>query len=171
VRLDRGQYKVEVHPSGSTFIVVFYSFSTWLGFPAEFYDASGKKLTSEDFCKRAYRKTTDEVKELFDAEQDKHQTAKSLWNLATNEAALRKRLPGRFTVEGKAFQVKQEYGTWHVRLFVHENERGVDRWIECIMKDQKGLDAVTQGSQVTIEGRFSRSTPAGPEMKDCRVVE
>lgn len=171
VRLDSEQHRVEVHPSGNTFIVVFYSFSTWLGFPAEFYDAAGKKLTSAEFCKRAYRKTTDEVKEIFDAEQDKHQSAKSLWNLATNEAALRKRLPGRFTVEGTAFEVKHEYGAYRVRLFVHENERGVDRWVECVMTDRKGLDTLTQGATVTIEGKFSKTTPAGPEMKDCHLVE
>jgi hypothetical protein len=171
VRLDSGQRLVEVHPSGSTFIVVFYAFSRWLGFPAGFYDATGKSITPEGFCKRAYGKTPDEIAEIFEAEQDKHQTAQSLWNLATNEAALRKRLPGRFTVEGTVFEVKQKYGTWQVRLFVHENERGVDRWIECLMKDGKGLDKVSQGSRVKIDGEFSRQLFAGPEMKSCALID
>jgi hypothetical protein len=171
VRLDDGQRLVEVHPAGSTFIVVYYTFSSWLGFPADFRDASGKAITPEDFCQRAYRKTPKQVGELFDAEKDKKQTAQSLWNLATNEAALRKRLPGRFTVEGSVFQVEKEYGTWHIRLFVHENERGVDRWIECLMKDGNGLDDVSKRSRVTIEGEFSRKLFAGPEMKNCTVIE
>jgi len=171
VRLHGEQRLVEVHRSGSTFVVVFYTFSRWLGFPADFRDAAGEAITQEEFCKRSYSKTPEEVTAIFDAEQDKHQTAKSLWNLATNEVALRKRLPGRFTVEGEVFQVRQEYGQWIVRLFVHENARGVDRWVECLMSDGKGLEKVSQGTRITIEGVFNKTRSAGPEMNACRVVD
>lgn len=171
VVFNNEQRLVEAHVSGSTFVVAFHLFSNWLSGPADFLDSAGKTLSREDFCKRAYGKSLKDIEEMVAAEEDKHQTASSLWNLGTNEAALRKRLPGRFTVEGKVFQIKQEYGSWIVRLFVHQNERGVDRWIECVMKNNKGLESISQGSFVTIEGAFAKTSVAGPELKDCQLLK
>lgn len=168
---DNTMRKVEIHPFRNDFVVVFYTWSRWLGYPAEFFDSSGRPVSADEFCKRAYGKTTEQIEKIYEAEADKHVTAQALWNISRNEAALRRRFPGRFTVEGTVFEVRQEYGTWRVRLFVGRNPRGIDRWVECTMRDNKGLDAVHQGSVITVEGEFSKMNSAGPEMAKCSLVE
>ena len=95
------------------------------------------------------------------------------WNMASNEAQIRKRFPGRFIVSGDVFKVEHhDYDGWHVQLFCHENVRGVDGWIDCMMEDSSGagLDSLSQGHSVAVEGVYDKGTGAVIKMTQCRLV-
>jgi hypothetical protein len=161
---------IEAHTVGNGFIVVLYAASRWLGYGADFLDASANTLTSDEFCKKAYGKTPEQMLEVFQEEESRRVTAVALWNMASNEAQMQKRFSEPFQVTGEVFEVEKTYSGWHVKLVGHRVGRLADGWIDCLMKEKTGLDKVMGGSMVTVEGRYKSGTTV-VELQECRIVK
>jgi hypothetical protein len=161
---------VEAHPFRNDFIVVLYGATQWLGYGADFLDSSAKPITADTFCKRAYGKTPEQMQEVFAEEESRHVSAVALWNMASNEAQMQKRYSKPFQVTGEVLEVEKDFSGWHVKLIGHRNGRLADGWIDCLMKDKIGLDKVSGGSTVTVEGKYKSGTTV-VELQECRIVK
>jgi hypothetical protein len=91
-------------------------------------------------------------------------SAVDLLKLAGNASRVRKRFPGRFVVTGKVLKVEDHAGSWgrktySVDLIGTYNSKGlVDSWVTCEMSKDKGLEDISTGQYVQIEGEFDRAS-------------
>lgn len=91
-------------------------------------------------------------------------SATDLLSLAGNASRVRKRFPGRFVVTGKVLKVEDHNGAWgrktySVDLIGTYNSKGlVDSWVICEMSKDAGLEDISTGQHVEIEGEFDRAS-------------
>jgi hypothetical protein len=105
---------------------------------------------------------------------DSEISARDLMELG-NSAAIRNKFPGRFVVVGEVLQVEDESGSfgrrqYKVSLVGTLNARGLcNKWVQCLMSHRDGLDQVSRGDFVRIEGTFDRAMGSCVYMKNCKL--
>lgn len=89
--------------------------------------------------------------------------APALLNLAANASRLKKKFPGRFVVAGRVLKIEDHNGAWGRKTYTvslvgtHNSKGLVDSWIECEMSNDGGLENISRGEYVKIEGEFDRA--------------
>ena len=89
--------------------------------------------------------------------------APALLKLAANASRLKKKFPGRFVVAGRVLKIEDHNGAWGrntytVSLVGTHNSKGlVDSWVECEMSNDGGLENISPGEYVKIEGELDRA--------------